>query len=62
MYAWRAFLASLDTPGGHLLVLALGALLGVGLLAAGVADGHTVLVGSGGALLALLRTSASTAP
>lgn len=56
---WQRFLNSLDTMGGHLAVLACGVLIGCGLMALGIADGHTVLIGSGGALLALLRSTPS---
>lgn len=54
---WQRFLDSFDSPGAHVLLLALGALLGCAMLTHGLADGHTVLIGSGGALLALLRSS-----
>lgn len=57
--AWQRFLNSLDSMGGHLLLLVGGILLGCALLYLKLADGHTVLVGSGGALLALLRSKPS---
>lgn len=52
---FQRFLDSLATDGGHILLLALGAVLGAAMAHYGIADGHTVLIGSGGALLALLR-------
>lgn len=56
---WQRFLDSLDTMGGHLFVLASAALFGCALAYSGNPDGHTVLVGAGGALLALLRSNTS---
>lgn len=59
MTAWQRFLNSFDSHGGHIAVLSVGVLLGCGLTYVGVAEGHTVIVGSGGALLALLRSAPS---
>jgi len=57
--AWQRFLNSLDSMGGHLFMLAMGVLLGCVLAHFGIADGHTVIIGSGGALLALLRSKSA---
>ena len=50
---WERFLDSLDTPGGHILVLL--TLLGVGIVA-GVND---LMIAAMGALFAVLRTTQS---
>lgn len=54
---WQRFLNSLDSMGGHLFMLAGGVLLGCALTYIGIVDGHTIVIGSGGALLAMLRSS-----
>lgn len=55
---WQRFLDSLDSGGGHLFVLGLGVLLGCALMRVSLTDGHTIIVGCGGALLAMLRPKA----
>ena len=57
---WREWLESLNTSGGHILVLALGILFGAVLLHKGMAEGKEVLIGASAALLAILRPSAPT--
>ena len=52
---WMNFLSSLNTPGGHIVCLALGVLLGTGLTMTGHDEGRTIMTASGGALLAVLR-------
>lgn len=59
--SWQRFLNSFDTAGGHIFLLSLAVLLGCALLHFGVVEGRTVLVGAGGALLALLRSGPPTA-
>lgn len=52
---WQSFLDSLDSAGGHILILTGGVLVGCVALKVSVTDGHTIIVASGAALLALLR-------
>lgn len=56
---WQWFLDSLDTGGGHILLLAVGVAAGGYLALHGSDVGKTVLVGAGGALLPLLRSKSS---
>jgi hypothetical protein len=54
---WQRFLDSLDTGGGHILLLVVGVAAGAFLaIHSGAEVGKTVIVGAGGALLPLLRS------
>lgn len=55
MTIWKALLDSLDTPGGHIWLLFLLVMVGVGLAWLKVPKGEDILIGSFGALLGALR-------
>lgn len=59
MNLFERFLDSIDTPGGHICVLVMLMLMGVGMVHIGVAKGEEVLIGTFGALLAVLRGTSS---
>lgn len=56
---WRTFLDSLDSPGGHIIVLVFLLCAGIGLVVKGVMEGSTVVGGSFGALLVVLKDAKS---
>jgi hypothetical protein len=60
MMNWNRFLESLASPGGHMFVLGVAVLIGGLMACRGVTEGRDLMVGAGGALLALLRPQAET--
>lgn len=59
MGRWRGFLDSLDSDGGHIIVLVVLLSAGVVLNFRGLMDGTTLVAGSFGALLTLLKDAGS---
>jgi hypothetical protein len=55
MNTWKAFLDSLDTPGGHVFILLMLVVVSVGALAAEVPAAEPVAVAAGAALMVALR-------
>ncbi len=55
MTTWKEFLDTLDTPGGHIFLLACMVLLAVMMQQSKVPKAEDILIGSFGALLAVLR-------
>lgn len=55
MKTWGTLLNSLDTPGGHVLLLLVLVGVGIGMSATQLPKAEDILIGSFGALLAMLR-------
>lgn len=56
---WERLLDTLDSSGGHIAVLILLLLVGVGMVKFGVTKGEDVMMGAFGALLLALKTASS---
>ena len=56
---WERLLDSLDSSGGHIFVLCVLLLVGVGMVHFGIGKGEDVLMGAFGALLLTLKTAHS---
>jgi hypothetical protein len=56
---WRTFLDSLDSSGGHIVLMFLLMAMGMGMIHRGMMEGGTVVAGSFGALLTMLKEKGS---
>ena len=56
---WRTFLDSLDTPGGHIVLMFALMIFGVGMIHYSIMEGSTIVTGSFGAILIMLKEKGS---
>lgn len=59
IHGWGQLLDTLDSSGGHLALLLVLMLIGVGMVHLGIEKGEDVMIGAFGALLGALRTAQS---
>jgi hypothetical protein len=56
---WRTWLDSLDTPGGHIVLMFVLMLFGVAMIHFSMMEGSTIVTGSFGAILIMLKEKGS---